>query len=282
MFLAKTLASLSTVRCKYVGLLLFFVVLFSLKGCGSQKGYIQKKQKEAARWKLVWQEDFNTAQLDTTVWTRVPQGKAQWRDQMTDKDDRCYAMQDGKLQLWGIRNNDNLSDQRPYLTGGVYSKEKFAFQYGRIVVRAKLEPAQGAWPAIWLLPQGGATWPKHGEMDIMEHLNYDGAVYQTIHSNYTQHQGQKENPPHFGKANIIAGQFNTYAVEWYPDRLVFLVNDAITFTYPKVANAGADQWPFDRPFYIILSQQLGGDWVGEVALDQLPVKMEIDWVKVYQ
>ncbi len=41
-------------------------------------------------------------------------------------------------------------------------------------------------------------------------------------------------------------------------------------------------WPFDQPFYIILSQQLGGSWVGEVNPDQLPVSMIIDFVKVYQ
>ncbi len=39
------------------------------------------------------------------------------------------------------------------------------------------------------------------------------------------------------------------------------------------------QWPFDQPFYIILSQQLGGSWVGEVNPEHLPVSMVIDYVK---
>ena len=41
-------------------------------------------------------------------------------------------------------------------------------------------------------------------------------------------------------------------------------------------------WP-DHPFYLILSNQLGGSWVGPVdAPDQLPSEMRIDWIKVYQ
>ncbi|MCG8309823.1 MAG: glycoside hydrolase family 16 protein [Cytophagales bacterium] len=267
---------------------IFFLLVFAFVSCktihnNTRQVYVQEEHKDASLWKVVWQDNFNGAELDSTKWTRVPQGPANWRDQMTDKDDRCFAMKSGKLSLLGIRNKDNPIDNRPYLTGGIYSKGKFAFQYGRIEVRARLESAQGAWPAIWMLPEAGnAPWPQNGEIDIMEHLNFDNFVYQTIHSNYTQYQGGKEDPPHSGKAKIIPDGFNTYALEWYPDRLVFLLNGEATFTYPKVEKAGTDQWPFDRPFYVIISQQLGGDWVGEVDLDDLPVKMEVDWVKVYQ
>jgi hypothetical protein len=32
----------------------------------------------------------------------------------------------------------------------------------------------------------------------------------------------------------------------------------------------------------LVDQQLGGNWVGKVDLKQLPVKMSVDWVRVYQ
>ena len=54
-----------------------------------------------------------------------------------------------------------------------------------------------------------------------------------------------------------------------------------TFTY-KREPFGDSQFPFaGHPFYVILSAQLGGSWVGEVNPADLPVKMEIDYVRFY-
>jgi hypothetical protein len=32
----------------------------------------------------------------------------------------------------------------------------------------------------------------------------------------------------------------------------------------------------------MIDQQLGGEWVGPVEMEDLPVEMEIDWVRFYQ
>ena len=245
--------------------------------------YLQKDGREKKDWQIIWQDDFDGAELDTTKWTRIPPNSADWGKHMSS-DPQCYAIKDGKLFLKGINNPDALSDSRPFLTGGVYSKDKFAFQYGKIEIHAKLESAQGAWPAMWLLPQknkyGG--WPKSGEIDIMEHLNYDTIIYQTTHSYYTFELKQKENPPHHESVKLDTVKFNTFGLEWYPDKLVFTLNGKETFTYPKVEGVASAQWPFDQPFYVLIDQQLGGSWVGKVNPDDLPVQMIIDFVKVYQ
>jgi hypothetical protein len=44
----------------------------------------------------------------------------------------------------------------------------------------------------------------------------------------------------------------------------------------------SSQWPYDQPFYILIDQQLGGNWVGKINPAHLPVQMIVDWVKVYQ
>ena len=33
---------------------------------------------------------------------------------------------------------------------------------------------------------------------------------------------------------------------------------------------------------MMIDQQLGGEWVGPVEMEDLPVEMEIDWVRFYQ
>lgn len=245
--------------------------------------YTQKEGRIHKKWKLVWEDDFNGPGIDSTKWTKVPAGNSAWNKHMTG-DERCYNLKDGQLALIGINNPDTSVDKRRFLTGGIYSKGKFAFQYGKIEIRAKLETARGAWPAMWMLAETNkyGPYPRNGEIDIMEHLNSDSIIYQTIHSYYTLDLKQDKKPPHYGTATYKEGEYNVFGLMWYPDKIVYLLNGKETFTYPRVAGVDPSQWPFDQPFYILIDQQLGGSWVGEVASEDLPVKMLVDWVKVYQ
>ena len=255
----------------------------------SNKNFNDSVNKE---WILIWEDSFDGNKLDTSKWSlinRLPsqyENASNWNRHMI-RDERVFTVRDGKLYLTGISNPGILDDQRPFLTGGVNSKGKFSFLYGKIEIRAKKECAQGAWPAIWMMPEesvyGG--WPHSGEIDIMEHLNFDSVIHHTVHTRYTNVLDNKTYPPR-GIGNIRADvtQWNIYGLEWYPDVLIWTLNGQETFRYPRVEGLNPDmiQWPFDQPFYIILSQQLGGRWVGEVNPGELPVSMVIDFVKVYQ
>ncbi len=267
--------------------IIMFVFFVGCKGVPTQiidsKIYLQKQGREKKDWKIVWQDDFESDVLDLSKWTRIPPNNADWGKHMTS-DNRCYSILDGQLYLKGIVNPDTLQDPRPYLTGGIYSKRKFAFQYGRIEIRAKLENAQGAWPAIWMLAEQNkyGAYPRNGEIDIMEHLNFDTIIYQTTHSYYTLELKQKDNPPYYNTTPVDVTQFNIFGLEWYEDKLVFTLNGEETFTYPKVKGVDPSQWPYDQPFYLLIDQQLGGSWVGQVNPEDLPVQMIVDYVKVYQ
>lgn len=64
---------------------------------------------------------------------------------------------------------------------------------------------------------------------------------------------------------------------------MFLINGKETFTYPRLPEfKNEGQWPFTKPFYILIDMQLGGNWVGAVDSSQLPVEMTVDWVRVYR
>lgn len=238
-------------------------------------------QKPKEKWTLVWEDNFDQKDgFDTASWTKIPRGKSDWNNYMTDYDS-CYAIADGNLILRGLVNYSLPTDTAPFITGGLYTKDKVNFMNGRLEIRAKLESATGAWPAIWLLSQN-AEWPMGGEVDIMEHLNYDSIAYQTVHSHYTHTLGIKNNPINSTTDVIDRDGYNVYSVEMHPDSLCFFINDNHTLTYPRIETDKEGQFPFDAPFYLLIDMQLGGSWVGEIDAKELPVEMKIDWVRFYQ
>ncbi len=230
-------------------------------------------------WNLVWQDEFNGQEIDSSIWSPVQRATSDWNNTMTT-DPKVFGIGDGRLHLKGLVNDDRTSDPSPFLTGGLTSRGKYSFQYGKIVIRARFGSARGAWPALWLLgDQGG--WPYNGELDLMEHLNYDKSVYQTVHSgyNYTGSSTQK-----FIQAPIDQYGYNTYGLEWDEETVAFTVNGSRTMTYSRDPAKGETQWPFKQPFYIILSMQIGGSWVGAGYLSDpnYPTEMEVDWIRVYE
>lgn len=233
-------------------------------------------------WRMVWNDEFNSPSVDTTKWSRIVRGTSNWDRYMDTKREDLVVQSGGEVRMLGVVNPDRTRDTVAYLTGGLWSKGKFSFLYGKIEIRAKLQCVKGAWPAFWMLPESGA-WPSGGEIDIMEHLNFDDFIYQTVHSYYTIKLGIKDNPPHGGRGKIDREGYNVYGLEWTEDKLTFFVNGQETFSYPRIQTDKQGQWPFDTPFYILIDQQLGGrgTWVGEVADEQLPATISIDYVRVY-
>lgn len=231
-----------------------------------------------------WGDEFEGESLDTLVWQKISRGAPDWRRHMSDWGE-LYALRDGNIVLRAVSCPDSISDTMAFLTGGLYTLDKRAFADGRWEIRARFDAAQGFWPAIWLLPQTPhqRRWPHDGEIDIMEHLNHDSIVYQTIHSNYTVNLGIKDKPASGTIARINPDDYNIYAIDHFRDSVVFFVNGQRTFAYPRVTADSSLQFPFsDHPFYLILSAQLGGGWVGEVDPAQLPAELVVDWVRFYQ
>jgi len=196
-----------------------FLIIWLLASCQQKNepydladGYIyvqsEERRNDSTRWILVWEEQFNEESLDTSRWSRIglftsPQWKTpveKWQENtgcfryITATDPRTVTFDDEHIFLNGIVNHDTITgDPRPYLTGGIYTWNKFAFQYGRIEIRAKLDPAFGAWPAIWMLSEKDVYPDQHnGEFDIMERLNHDDFAYQTTHNHWTITLKQEE------------------------------------------------------------------------------------------
>ena len=232
-------------------------------------------------WKLVWADEFNGKELDTESWERCPRNKADWGRHMSNLDS-LVKVENGVLKLYGINRPEGVEDNVPFLTGGVQSRHRRSMKMGRFDVRARFDCGQGFWPAIWLMPDIRVPWPTGGEIDIMEHLSYEDIAYQTVHSAHTYYFREPKSK-NGNTTAINKDEFNIYAVEINESEIKFYINGEHTFSYAKMEPTPKEQYPFcDHPFYIILSAQLGGSWVGKVKIEELPVKMEIDYVKFYE
>ena len=248
-----------------------FAALILMISCGQQ-------QQTKRGYTVAWEENFEDSTKLVDNWSKIPRGGSDWNNYMSDYDG-LFEVKSGNLILKGIKNTVLPEDSVPYLTGGVFTKGKKVFGHGRIEIKARLFGARSAWPAFWLLPEN-EQWPHGGEIDIMERLNMDDFIYQTVHSDYTYNQGIKDDPKAGVVAHINPDNYNVYAVELFADSISFFVNDTHTFTYPRIDTDKSGQFPYgDKNFYLLLDMQLGGDWVGPVKEEDLPTEMHIDWVR---
>jgi beta-glucanase (GH16 family) len=184
----------------------------------------------------------------------------------------------GKFESQSCQNGS----QETFACGGIFTDKTFSFRYGYVEVRARFDCADGVWPAIWLLPKSGG-WPNGGEIDIMEHLNHQKHVWQTIHLLRNSGSGDSSNTVKPQPAINDVTAWHTYGVEWAPGRITFYVDDKKTGTFTR---DGFKHWPFDREveFYLLIDQQIGGNWPGQAKPAQLKAKsahFDIDYVRVY-
>lgn len=235
-----------------------------------------------AGWKLVWTEDFKGKTIDESVWSRIGKGTSDWDDMMSLRPDLAYV-EDGQLVLLGKVNDHSGTETTPFVTGGIWSHHKKSFRMARFEIRARFNSAQGFWPALWLMPDTAMPSPDYAEIDIMEHINFETLAHQTVHSHYTLHIEDANKPKQSVSNEVKTDEWNTYATEIHTDSICFFINGKKTMTYPRVAGKEY-QYPWTKyPFYIILSNQLGGQWVGSVSEpQQLPSELRVDWVKVYE
>lgn len=240
-----------------------------------------------AKWKkLVWSDEFNENGLpDSSAWSYAVGGKGYGNNELqyyTHADTNNVFIKNGKLH---IRTLKQTKDNNAYTSARLISSGKQNFTYGRIEVRAKLPKGRGTWPAIWMLSEDIAKvgWPACGEIDIMEHVGYDsGQIHGTIHSTAYNHMKDTQKGKSISIENVF-DQFHNYSVEWTKEKIDFYVDDQL---YNTIINEhlSSAEWPFDKPFYIILNVAVGGNWGGQKGVDDsiFPATMEVDYVRVYQ
>ncbi|MEL1245059.1 glycoside hydrolase family 16 protein [Flavobacterium sp. DGU11] len=235
---------------------------------------------QVKKGKLIWEENFNGKKLDEKAWNfelgdGCPNvcGWGNNERQLYTKDN--HTVKDGFLTITAKKDGDKYTSTRITTAG------KKEFKYGYIEARAKIPTGHGIWPAFWMLGSniGQKGWPLAGEIDILEYIGREpDMAYTTLH--FQDRHGDNA----FGHKTLmpeIEEGFHNYAVRWTPEKIDFLVDEKIFFSYAP-ENKNEANWPYNQPFYIILNVAVGGNFGGPDVDDSIfPQDYVIDYIKVY-
>lgn len=189
-----------------------------------------------------------------------------------------FRQEHRQLHVVASRMPDRIRNSVPpglpcdYLSGALVTYP-FGQRYGVFELRARLPRGRGLWPAFWLLPCD-MSWPP--EIDIMEVLGHDPAtLYTSVH---TRQSGQDQ---HIGKTHRgvdLSLDFNIFAADWGPRRIVFYLNHRAIFACPTPAD-------LHKPCYLLLNFAVGapGSWPGAPdAATPFPASMTVTHVRAWQ
>lgn len=229
---------------------------------------------------LLWADEFNNSQLDTTKWNIEVNDDGGGNSEL-----QYYTGRDENISITGgilkITARKETYQNREYTSGRINSKFKGDWRYGHIEARLKLPEGKGMWPAFWMLPTENkyGSWPNSGEIDIMEMVGggtNDSIVWGTLHVGppYNYSNGSYKLNEKFSE------DFHVFAIDWGPDSIVWYI-DGIQFS--KKTSADMNQWlPFQERFFVILNLAVGGNWPGSPdETTQFPQTLEADYVRVY-
>ena len=292
----------------------------ALTGLAALLGGAGPVAAETPEWQLVWSDEFDGSRIDPARWGFEDDCWGGGNDER-----QCYTasrdnarIERGLLVITARRQTVNgpalprmqrrgavdpaATVTREFSSARLTTRGKAAWQFGRIEVRARLPQGQGAWPAIWLLPErdGYGPWAASGEIDLLEAVNLGVPCADCAQGREDRILGTL----HFGKpwpgnaqasttvhAPEVLDGFHTFAIEWTAGRITWQIDGR---TY---AERSASEWwssgsrrpgaPFDRPFHLILNLAVGGRLaegrnLGGVDPGGFPKHFEIDWVRVWQ
>jgi beta-glucanase (GH16 family) len=243
-----------------------------------------------ARWACSFVDNFNGTSLDRTKWvpttaffTGTSGVHACYRD-----DPSNVNVRNGSLNLTLVQLEEpapcavRLAPTR-YMSGGVSTHNLFSQKYGRFEARVKTtattEP--GLHEAFWMWPADDASAspmvPDSGEIDVAETFSIHPSVSVAALHYSTGLFGLTRRVT-TGVCDAERGVWNTYALEWSPQRLEFFVNGTSCLVETSA------QPDFQKPYFINFTLGIGPVTMGNLptARTPIPATYMVDYVKVWK
>jgi beta-glucanase (GH16 family) len=231
-----------------------------------------RRETPAARWRLVFDDEFNGTRLDTTKWNPF-----NWRAHSGFYDPANALVQGGLLRLRASASNHSAM---------VQTLGRFAIRYGRIEASIRVPRGQGFWPAFWLKTTQVQT-VNEPEIDVLEMWMTDRTddIHNPFTVSQTYHWLRRDGRSDFshswvlGTTDYSAG-FHRFAVQWGPGSIRWFIDGVQTNEFVG-RNVSA------VPMFLILSLQIGhAPWLGADlepnARTPFPSYMDVDWVRAYR
>jgi beta-glucanase (GH16 family) len=250
---------------------------------------------------LVWHDEFNSSgRPDTANWQYehgfVRNKELQWYSEAN------ATCEDGVLLIRGLRQTiaNNKFDAASkdwrinrqfatYTAASVNTAKKHTWLYGHFEIRARIDTAKGSWPAIWTLGVQD-EWPKNGEIDIMEfyRVKDQPSLLANVAWGTQQQYVAKWNTKITSLRKFTSQdkdwvkKFHTWTMDWTADSIKLHLDGALMNQMAVSQTINADGGnPFTRPQYLLLNLAIGGNG-GDPANTPMPIKYEVDYVRVYQ
>jgi beta-glucanase (GH16 family) len=233
--------------------------------------------------RLVWADEFNGDGVpDPSRWTYEVgyMRNNEWQHYTYARRENA-RVEGGLLTITARRE---VFESANLTSASLLTRERFTFTYGRVIIRAKVPPGRGVWPALWMVgTRVDRVWPELGEIDIMEYVGYDpNTLHFTVHTGaYNYFKGTQQVSQHTIEAPWE--DFHDYELRWTPERLEWYFDGLKVHEFVN-DGSGEAGWPFDQPMYLRMNLAIGGSWGGREGVDDaiFPAEFQIDHVRIYQ
>ena len=253
----------------------------------------------AAR-RLVWSDEFNGHALDPAKWQVW--GTMSSTDNVYTNDARTVRVAGGLLRLRVLPSD--VPGKVATLPRGLVTRDRMAFRYGYLEMRARVPYRRGAWPSFWLASHpklAKADWTS--EIDVLEAFASANAAVANLHkwkgqahSMLPGGEGSPKRAHLFPNPGTLNREFHVYAMDWTPEAITFLVDGRPFMTVPIdeahdfAPEPLAGMAGFHDPHYVILNNEIftpGHGWCPEELRlrpedKPFPIDYEIDWVRLWQ
>ncbi len=233
-----------------------------------------------AGWYMVWNDEFNGTNLDTTKWAPFVGNDTGGDVWYTGRTNNLYVA-NGAAHL--VAQQEALGGFS-YTSAQLRSDGLYSKQYGLIVARIRQPVGSGFWPAWWMLGQNYDTtgWPYCGEMDIMECFGDPTHILGSLH--YADINGQNTSQGNYytlPTPGDTTANYHTYSVQWTSNSIIWQVDGLNILNW---INWGATNGPFaypvpfNQPFFFLLDLAVNN---GTIVNTTFPSEMQVDYVRVY-
>jgi beta-glucanase (GH16 family) len=183
-----------------------------------------------------------------------------------------------------FRGSDGVT--RTYTSAHLRTLGRFSTMYGRIEARIKMPSGKGLHAAFWSMGTdvNAVGWPSSGEIDFVELLGshpYTSVAH--VHGPRASHVRGYGIGRTYTAPDPLTSGFHVYGANWRPDRIDFTIDNHRYGGVSRAQVPSGGSWVFDKPFFLILSLAVGGDWPGAPdSRTGFPARMLVDWVRVYR